>query len=63
LIEPSAETFAAPREHHEDEQPSKVWQAVKIFFIVVLVIALVLVVVYVSYIVYEKQKRTKKRFY
>jgi len=62
-IVPRAETFAEPREHIHDEQPSRVWTFFKWFFIIIFIIVLVVAVVGAVYWVLTKQQRNKKRFY
>lgn len=50
-------------EHTEDEQSSGVWRVFKIIFIVILVVALIAIAGASSYYLYNRQRRTKKRFY
>jgi heme/copper-type cytochrome/quinol oxidase subunit 2 len=58
-----AETFSEPREHHDDEHPSKVWTIFKWIFIVIFVIAAILIVIGGGFWFLNRQRNNKKRFY
>ena len=62
-IVPLAETFSEPREHHDDEHPSKVWTIFKWIFIVIFVIAAILIVIGGGFWFLNRQRNNKKRFY
>jgi len=51
------------KEHVDDERPSKVWVVFKWIFIIVFGIVFLVGLIYASYWFYNKQTRTKKRFY
>ncbi|CAF0916737.1 unnamed protein product [Brachionus calyciflorus] len=63
LIEPSSASFPEQKELVDAERPSTAWRVIKIMFISVFVIGLVVGALYVGYNIYDKQRRTKKRFY
>jgi len=62
LIEPKAENFAEPREHHPDDKPSTGWLIFKWFFIILFII-LVIGAGFGGWYLYTNQQKNKKRFY
>jgi hypothetical protein len=63
LIEPKAENFAEPREHHPDDKPSTGWLIFKWFFIILFIILGVIGAGFGGWYLYTNQQKNKKRFY